>query len=106
MTSRPTKDRLLDAAERLFARDGVQGARIRDVDGNELVDLCLGDTGAMAGHAPEPAVAAVRNRIARGARPSITRCSTSCAACPAWNRPAPPVRCPSHHDRSMGRASG
>ena len=34
MTARPTKDRLLDAAERLFARDGVQGARIRDI--NEL----------------------------------------------------------------------
>jgi AcrR family transcriptional regulator len=31
---RGTKDRLLDAAERLFARDGVQGARIRDI--NEL----------------------------------------------------------------------
>jgi AcrR family transcriptional regulator len=31
---RSTKDRLLDAAERLFARDGVQGARIRDI--NEL----------------------------------------------------------------------
>lgn len=29
-----TKDRLLDAAERLFARDGVHGARIRDI--NEL----------------------------------------------------------------------
>lgn len=34
MTRRATKDRLLDAAERLFARDGVQGARIRDI--NEL----------------------------------------------------------------------
>ncbi|MGH9227250.1 MAG: TetR/AcrR family transcriptional regulator [Acidimicrobiales bacterium] len=34
MTRRSTKDRLLDAAERLFARDGVQGARIRDI--NEL----------------------------------------------------------------------
>jgi AcrR family transcriptional regulator len=34
MTPRHTKDRLLDAAERLFARDGVQGARIRDI--NEL----------------------------------------------------------------------
>ncbi len=29
-----TKDRLLDAAQRLFARDGVQGARIREI--NEL----------------------------------------------------------------------
>ncbi len=29
---RTTKDRLLDAAERVFARDGVQGARIRDIN--------------------------------------------------------------------------
>ena len=28
------------------------GARFTDVDGNEYVDLCLGDTGAMTGHAP------------------------------------------------------
>ena len=28
------------------------GARVVDVDGHEYVDLCLGDTGAMAGHAP------------------------------------------------------
>jgi AcrR family transcriptional regulator len=34
MSDRSTKDRLLDAAERLFARDGVQSARIRDI--NEL----------------------------------------------------------------------
>jgi AcrR family transcriptional regulator len=34
MTELGTKDLLLDAAERLFARDGVQGARIRDI--NEL----------------------------------------------------------------------
>ena len=27
-----TKDRLLDAAQRLFARDGVQGARIRQIN--------------------------------------------------------------------------
>lgn len=31
-----TKDRLLDAAQRLFARDGVQGATIREI--NELAD--------------------------------------------------------------------
>lgn len=34
MTDRSTKDLLLDAALRLFARDGVQGARIREI--NEL----------------------------------------------------------------------
>jgi glutamate-1-semialdehyde 2,1-aminomutase len=30
----------------------ASGARFSDVDGNEYADFCLGDTGAMAGHAP------------------------------------------------------
>ena len=34
------------------------GARVRDIDDNEYVDLCLGDTGAMAGHGPAPAARA------------------------------------------------
>ena len=34
----------------LFVAEAVQG-RFRDVDGHEYVDLCLGDTGAMGGHA-------------------------------------------------------
>jgi glutamate-1-semialdehyde 2,1-aminomutase len=42
--------------------DEAQGARVVDVDGNEYVDLCLGDTGAMAGHGPAPTLAAVRER--------------------------------------------
>jgi glutamate-1-semialdehyde 2,1-aminomutase len=44
--------------------DRAQGARFTDVDGIEYVDLCLGDTGAMTGHAlPEVAeVIAVRAR--------------------------------------------
>ena len=37
----------------------AQGATIVDVDGNEYADFCLGDTGAMAGHSPEPTVSAV-----------------------------------------------
>ena len=41
-------------------------ARVVDVDGHEYVDLCLGDTGAMAGHAPEPVVRAVAERAAAG----------------------------------------
>ncbi len=32
----------------------ASGSRVVDVDGHEYVDLCLGDTGAMAGHAPAP----------------------------------------------------
>ena len=45
----------------------ASGARITDVDGITYVDLCLGDTGAMAGHAPPPTAAAVSDRYARGA---------------------------------------
>jgi glutamate-1-semialdehyde 2,1-aminomutase len=44
----------------------AEGARFTDVDGNEYVDLCLGDTGAMTGHSPAPTVAAVSERAARG----------------------------------------
>jgi glutamate-1-semialdehyde 2,1-aminomutase len=45
----------------------ASGARLTDADGIEYVDLCLGDTGAMAGHAPEPTAAAVADRYRRGA---------------------------------------
>ena len=49
----------------VFAVD-AKGARFRDVDGLEYVDFCLGDTGAMAGHSPEPTVRAVADQAARG----------------------------------------
>jgi glutamate-1-semialdehyde 2,1-aminomutase len=42
------------------------GARFRDVDGIEYVDLCLGDTGAMTGHSPEPVVRAVSQQLEHG----------------------------------------
>jgi glutamate-1-semialdehyde 2,1-aminomutase len=41
----------------------AHGARLRDIDGHDYVDLCLGDTGAMAGHSPQPVVDAVRRRM-------------------------------------------
>jgi glutamate-1-semialdehyde aminotransferase len=44
----------------------AKGARLTDTDGNEYVDLCLGDTGAMAGHAPDPVVEAASRRLAAG----------------------------------------
>jgi glutamate-1-semialdehyde 2,1-aminomutase len=50
----------------IFAAEAA-GARITDVDGNSYVDLCLGDTGAMAGHAPGVTAAAVAERYAKGA---------------------------------------
>lgn len=43
----------------------ASGATIRDVDGHEYVDFCLGDTGAMAGHSPASTVAAIEERLAR-----------------------------------------
>jgi glutamate-1-semialdehyde 2,1-aminomutase len=43
--------------------DRARGNRILDVDGHEYVDFSLGDTGAMAGHSPEPTLRAVQNRI-------------------------------------------
>lgn len=42
--------------------DRARGARVTDLDGHELIDFCLGDTGAMAGHSPEPTAAAVQRR--------------------------------------------
>ena len=44
--------------------DRARGARVTDLDGHELVDFCLGDTGAMAGHSPPATVAAVTARYA------------------------------------------
>jgi len=44
----------------------AEGNRLRDVDGNELIDFCLGDTGAMTGHSPPPTVAAAQARLERG----------------------------------------
>jgi glutamate-1-semialdehyde 2,1-aminomutase len=49
----------------VFAAE-AEGARFRDVDGHEYVDFCLGDTGAMTGHSPEPAVRAVAEQARRG----------------------------------------
>ncbi len=44
----------------------ARGSTITDVDGIEYVDLCLGDTGAMCGHAPAPTVAAIERQLGRG----------------------------------------
>jgi glutamate-1-semialdehyde 2,1-aminomutase len=43
--------------------DRAHGNRITDVDGHTYIDFCLGDTGAMTGHSPEPVVRAVRERL-------------------------------------------
>ena len=44
----------------------ARGSRFTDVDGREYVDFCLGDTGAMSGHAPEATLRAVAEQSARG----------------------------------------
>jgi len=49
----------------VFVRE-AHGAHFVDVDGREYVDLCLGDTGAMAGHAPPAAVEAIARQAANG----------------------------------------
>ena len=36
----------------------AKGAHFVDVDGKDYIDFCLGDTGAMTGHAPEATLAA------------------------------------------------
>jgi glutamate-1-semialdehyde 2,1-aminomutase len=46
-----------------LAFERARGNRVTDVDGLEYVDLAMGDTGAMAGHSPQPTVEAVSRRI-------------------------------------------
>lgn len=46
--------------------ESAQGAHFTCVDGLDHVDLCLGDTGAMVGHSPEPTVRAVTGQLSRG----------------------------------------
>jgi glutamate-1-semialdehyde 2,1-aminomutase len=45
---------------------GAHGAHFRCVDGFDYVDFCLGDTGAMTGHAPQPTLEAIRQQSERG----------------------------------------
>ena len=46
--------------------ESATGARFTDVDGIEYVDLCLGDTGAMTGHALPAVSVAVAERATKG----------------------------------------
>jgi glutamate-1-semialdehyde 2,1-aminomutase len=49
----------------LFVAEAA-GSRFVDVDGVEYVDLCLGDTGSMSGHAPAPTLRAIERQAAAG----------------------------------------
>ncbi|HEY6566345.1 MAG TPA: aspartate aminotransferase family protein [Actinomycetota bacterium] len=44
----------------------AEGAHFTDVDGNQFVDFCLGDTGGMAGHGPKASVDAIAEQAAKG----------------------------------------
>ncbi|SDD45409.1 aspartate aminotransferase family protein [Ruegeria marina] len=40
----------------------ARGARLTDIDGHVIDDFCLGDTGSMFGHSPEPVAQAIRTQ--------------------------------------------
>jgi glutamate-1-semialdehyde 2,1-aminomutase len=44
----------------------AKGCKVVDIDDNELIDLCLGDTGAMFGHSPEIIASALRDAADNG----------------------------------------
>ena len=44
----------------------AEGARIEDIDGFQIDDFCLGDTGSMFGHSPAPVAKAIRQQARRG----------------------------------------
>jgi glutamate-1-semialdehyde 2,1-aminomutase len=46
--------------------DHASGVELIDIDGNRIIDVCLGDTGAMFGHGPAPVLEALRNAGTRG----------------------------------------
>lgn len=49
----------------LFVRE-AQGAHFRCADGIDYVDFCMGDTGSMFGHSPEPVARALEKQARRG----------------------------------------
>jgi glutamate-1-semialdehyde 2,1-aminomutase len=46
--------------------EAASDAQATCADGHDYADLCLGDTGAMAGHGPAPVIAAVERQLRRG----------------------------------------
>jgi len=46
--------------------ESAKGAHFIDIDGNEYIDLCLGDTGSMTGHSPKPTVDAINAQLSKG----------------------------------------
>ncbi len=44
----------------------AEGARLTDLDGYQIDDFCLGDTGSMFGHSPGPVAKAIRKQARNG----------------------------------------
>ncbi|MGI9246336.1 MAG: aspartate aminotransferase family protein [Steroidobacteraceae bacterium] len=49
-----------------FVVESARGSTLRDVDGHEYADFCLGDTGAMFGHSPPAVAAAIARQSGQG----------------------------------------
>jgi glutamate-1-semialdehyde 2,1-aminomutase len=49
-----------------FLVESAQGSQLRDIDGNEYADFCLGDTGSMFGHSSAPVAAAITRQATQG----------------------------------------
>jgi glutamate-1-semialdehyde 2,1-aminomutase len=60
--------------------ESAEGAHFRSVDGIDHIDLCLGDTGAMVGHAPAAAVRAITAQLQRGSTFMLPTADASAAA--------------------------
>ncbi len=60
--------------------ESASGAHFVDVDGIDHVDLCLGDTGAMCGHAPAASVAAISAQLAKGSTFMLPTADAAAAA--------------------------
>jgi glutamate-1-semialdehyde 2,1-aminomutase len=58
----------------------AQGAHFECVDGIDHVDLCLGDTGAMCGHAPTASVRAISEQLAKGSTFMLPTADAAAAA--------------------------
>ena len=91
----------------------AEGAHFTDVDGNEYVDFCLGDTGAMTGHAPAATVAAIAEQARRGdhadaadrgLRLGRRRRWRAASACPTGSSRSPPPTPTGSRSASRGRS--
>ena len=49
-----------------FVVESAHGSTLRDIDGHEYADFCLGDTGSMFGHSPAVVVEAIVRQAGRG----------------------------------------